>query len=103
MRRGVLAGAATAGVLEVACGGAAPGASQPGLVKGPVQITWTFWATPDNLAFFNETMSAFQTAFPQVKVQGNQIPGVYDEAIVALVSGGTPPDAMETARPTATG
>ena len=105
-RRRYLAGAAIAGTgaLAAACGGAAGSAtSQPKLVKGPVQITWTFWATPENIAFFNETVSAFQTAFPEVKVQGTQIPGVYEDAIFTLVSGGTPPDAMETTRPTATG
>lgn len=87
-----------------ACGGATGVAtSQPKLVKGPVQITWTFWATPDNIAFFQEMASSFQTAFPEVRVQQTQITGVYDEAILAMVTGGTPPDAMETGRPAATG
>ncbi len=105
-RRTYLATAGAAGVtaLAAACGGTVHSTSdQSKLVKGPVQIVWTFWATADNIGFFNEMIGNFQTTFPDVKVQGIQIPGVHDDAIFAMASAGTPPDAMETARPSATG
>jgi multiple sugar transport system substrate-binding protein len=96
------------GAAAAACG-ASGGADdqrqqgQPTLVQGPTRITWTFWATQDNLHFFEKTARAFEQQFPQVKVETSWVTGAYAEKIIAMVTGGTPPDAMATTRPIAPG
>lgn len=102
-----LVGAASglAGAAAVACGaaGGTGGQGQPRLVQGPTQITWTFWATQDNIHFFERNARAFEQQFPQVKVETNWVTGTYAEKIIAMVTAGTPPDAMATTRPIAPG
>jgi multiple sugar transport system substrate-binding protein len=105
-RRGLVSRAAVIGAvgaapaLLAACGA---GQSQPPLVSAPAELTWTFWEGPAQAAFIDATAAEVERAHPKLKVTKMSIPvATYDEKILSMVTGGTPPDVMGTLRFTST-
>jgi multiple sugar transport system substrate-binding protein len=96
---GTAGAAATALLAACAPGQPAP----PALVQAPTEITWTFWEGAAQAAFIDATAAEVERAHPKVKVvKSSMVVNTYDEKILAMVTGGTPPDVMGTLRFTST-
>ena len=100
-RRAFVAASSAAVPTVVAC---APGQSaQPALVQAPAELTWTFWEGTAQAAFIDATAAEVERAYPKLKIVKTSIPvATYDEKVLSMVSGGTPPDVMGTLRFTST-
>jgi len=99
-RRIVAVGASMGGgaALMSACAGGGQ-QSQPALVQAPVDLTWTFWEGAAQMAFIDATAAEVERAHPKIKLTKTPLTvATYDEKILAMVTGGTPPDVTGTLR-----
>jgi multiple sugar transport system substrate-binding protein len=95
-RSGATAVAAGSGVLLAACG-AQSGESAPaaGLSKEPITVAVAHNFPWRGQAAFDESVKTFQAKYPTLKVNELASAGDYNEKMVTMFAGGTPPDAMQ--------
>ncbi|HET7768538.1 MAG TPA: extracellular solute-binding protein [Chloroflexota bacterium] len=82
----------------------APGQSAPAaLVQAPAELNWTFWEGAAQMPFIDATAAEVERAHPKLKVVKTSVPvASYDQTVLTMVTGGTPPDVMGTLRFTST-
>src|SRR5829696_4618395 len=87
--------------LLSACGVGQP--SQPALVQAQTDLQWTFWEGAAQMAFIDATAAEVERAYPKIKVTKTPLTvNTYDEKILTMITGGTPPDVTGTLRFTST-
>ncbi len=77
-----------ASLILAACGGSKPATS------GPVEITFTMWGAPEELAVWQAVVDDFHAANPNITVKVDVSDwDSYWTKLNTLIAGGTPPDA----------
>jgi multiple sugar transport system substrate-binding protein len=78
-----------ASLLLAACGGGA----KPAAEQGPVEITFTMWGAPEELAVWQAVVDDFQKVNPNITVKVDVSDwDSYWTKLNTLIAGGTPPD-----------
>jgi multiple sugar transport system substrate-binding protein len=103
-RQHVVAATLAVGAAGLAACGTQPGgdgAPAAGPTQGPAAISYSFWDAAAGQGHIDENIAAFQTGNPKITVDKVQIDvNGYDAKVIAMISGGTPPDVLATLRPT---
>jgi len=90
---GGLAGSALAACAPAAGGGTGAGGTPLAGTAASGSVTWMHSANPATSGF-DRIEAAFKSAFPQITLEVNQAPDDYDNKLLALYSGGNPPDVL---------
>jgi multiple sugar transport system substrate-binding protein len=90
---GGLTGSALAACAPGATGGAGAGEAGRPSAAPTGSVTWMHSANPATSGF-DRIEAAFKGAFPQITLEVNQAPDDYDNKLLALYSGGNPPDVL---------
>jgi len=103
-RRGFLAWAgasATAAALAACAPAVAPtGATGGQAVAGGerVKLVLTHWGGESEASYMRDTADQFMAATPDIEVEVIHFPDNYDEKLLTMIAGGTPPDVHMTLR-----
>ncbi len=94
-----LAGVGAATTYLAACvPAAAPSEPAAGTVAEPVELVLTHWGGETEASYMLETADRFMEANPDIKVEVIHFPDNYDEKLLTMIAGGTPPDVHMTLR-----
>lgn len=99
-----MAGVGAATTYLAACvpagspGAPAAGESAAGTAAEGVELALTHWGGETEASYMLETADRFMEANPDTKVEVIHFPDNYDEKLLTMIAGGTPPDVQMTLR-----
>lgn len=62
-----------------------------------VKLTMTIWGSTNDVDVYNARLALAKEAYPNVEVELIYIPSDYDQKVLTMIAGGTPPDIMQVA------
>ena len=92
------ASAYIAGCTPVAAPGAATDAGEVSPAAEDVSLALTHWGGESEAAYMQSLADKFVEANPGISVEVIQFPANYDEKLLTMIAGGTPPDVQMTLR-----
>jgi multiple sugar transport system substrate-binding protein len=62
-----------------------------------VKLTFTIWGSTGDVDVYNARLALMKEVYPNIEVEIVYVPSDYDQKVLTMIAGGTPPDIMQVA------